>query len=300
MNATIMIQGTASGVGKSILATALCRIFTEDGYTVAPFKAQNISSNYYLLEDGQKIARAQAIMACACKIAPNTNMNPVLLMANDENMIEIIIKGKATKVPVNQFNYRDFAEKYFPQVVESFYTLSKGSDIVVIEGAGSPVEMNCNKFDIVNMGLAEAIRSPVLLVSDIVRGGIFASLYGTVMLLTEAQKSLIKGLVVNKFVGDINYFGDGKRIIEELCNTSVVGTVPYIDVNIEDEDNISDFGRCLKTESNIKERNNITSVESYYNYLDGEIDKVAKHFRCHLDMTEIYNILHCEARQTRC
>ena len=211
----IMVQGTSSSVGKSVLSTALCRIFKQDGYKVAPYKSQNMSSNFHTLTNGDIMARSQAIAAYACGIEPNADMNPILLIPSETTGSEVVLCGKPVGIMPN-ITYSEFKKKAFEQALECFQRLSSKYDIIVVEGAGSPVEMNLVKNDIVNMGLAEAIHSPIILVSDIIRGGVFASLYGTIMLLSKSQKALVKGLVINKFKGDISYFGDGKKIIAEL------------------------------------------------------------------------------------
>lgn len=282
----IMIQGTASGVGKSILTTALCRIFKEDGYSVAPFKAQNMSSNYHTLENGDKMARSQAIAAYACGCEPHPDMNPILLMPSPAGGTEVVLSGKEIGA-MNRFVYSDYKKRAFEEALAAFERLSAKYDVIVIEGAGSPVEMNLNKNDIVNMGFAEAVGAPVILVADINRGGVFASLYGTVMLFTESQRKLLKGLVVNKFRGDLQYFQDGKEIIEELCKKPVVGIVPYREVQLEDEDSLVDSG-AEKTRASL---GGTLSEETYRKLLDDEFDRLAAHFREHLDMKAVYEIL---------
>jgi len=278
MGKVIMIQGTSSGAGKSVLSTALCRIFKQDGYKVAPFKAQNMSSNYHTLANGDKMARSQAIAAYACGIAPHVDMNPVLLMPSDRTSADVILNGKSNGA-LDSPTYTEFKQNAFSHVLEAFHRLSSTHDIIVAEGAGSPVEMNLIQNDIVNMSFAEAVQAPVILISDITRGGTFASLYGTMMLLTEAQKALVKGLVVNKFKGDISYFGDGKSIIEQLCTTPVVGVIPHTAIKIEDEDSITDFGHEAKTR------------QLFENNMEQAFDELAAHFRTYLEMEKIYEII---------
>ena len=236
----IMIQGTSSGVGKSIFSVALCRIFTQEGYKVAPFKVQNMSSNMHILDDGRKIARSQAICAYACNIKPDYKMNPILLVPNN-NKTEVYLNGEY-KGHMDRFSYEDVKEDFFNQAIISFNSLCEQNDIIVIEGAGSPVELNLIKNDIVNMGFAKKVNAPVLLISDISRGGVFASLYGTINLMPEKEQDLIKGIIINKFRGKIKYFNDGKNIIENICKTDVLGILPYFDINIEDEDSLIDNG----------------------------------------------------------
>lgn len=279
----IMVQGTASGVGKSVLSTALCRIFKQKGFSVAPFKSQNMSSNYHLLDNGYKMARSQAIAAYACGISPSTDMNPILLMPNKTTGTEIILCGKSIG-EMSSLNYLEYKKKAFAESLEAFNRLSYLYDIIVIEGAGSPVEMNLIKNDIVNMGFAEKINAPVLLVSDINRGGVFASLYGTMMLFTKAQRALVKGLVINKFIGDIAFFDDGKRIIEELCNKPVVGIIPYTDIKLEDEHSLTDFGCAQKTRATLVGDEATCDDIKYMKFLDAQFDRIAKHFKKCLDM----------------
>ena len=277
MAKVIMIQGTSSGVGKSILSTALCRIFKKEGFNVAPFKAQNLSTNYHALKNGDKMARSQVLAAYACDIEPDTDMNPVLIMPSEKGS-EFILQGK----PISSFadiEYEKLREHAFNKILESFNRLAKKYDIIVIEGAGSPVEMNLIKSDIVNMALAQAVNSPIILVSDITRGGVFASLYGTINLLTKEQRELVKGIVVNKFIGDCKSFEDGKHIIEKLCNVPVLGVVPHTTIELEDEDNLSDFSSPHKTKILSK------------NEMAAEFERIATHFKKHLDMNNIFNIL---------
>ncbi|MEG0894682.1 MAG: cobyric acid synthase [Oscillospiraceae bacterium] len=289
MAKSIMIQGTSSGVGKSILSSALCRILKQDGYKVAPFKSQNMSSNYHLLPNGDKMARSQALAAYASGCTPSTDLNPILIMPTD-NQTTVIVNGKTIG---NMFSkeYSQYKKEAFNQVLSAYSRLDNEYDVIVVEGAGSPVEMNLVNNDIVNMGLAQKINSPVLLVSDIIRGGVFASLYGTMMLFTQAQRNLVKGLVVNKFKGNIEYFSDGKAIIENLCGKSVVGIVPYTQVKIEDEDSLTDFNSNLKTKQILINENDNKDTNDYLSLLDKEFDKLAGHFRKNLDMKKIYEII---------
>lgn len=282
----IMVQGTASGVGKSILSTALCRILVQNGLTVAPFKSQNMSSNYHLLPNGDKMARSQAIAAYACRIQPSADMNPILLMPHNTGGTQVILCGKSVG-NMSSLAYRAYKKKAREESLAALHRLSSAYDVIVVEGAGSPVEMNLIKDDIVNMGLAQAINAPVILVSDINRGGVFASLYGTMMLLSKEQRALVKGLVINKFKGDISHFGEGKSMIEQLCSKPVLGIIPYTDVRIEDEDSLTDFGCAQKTRASITAQTHSSDDESYMAFLDAEFDRIAQHFRMHLDMEKI-------------
>ena len=284
----LMIQGTSSGVGKSIFATALCRIFTNDGYKVAPFKVQNMSSNAHILENGDKMARSQAICAYACNVQPDYKMNPILLVPNNNNT-EVYLNGKY-KGNMDRFSYEDFKTKFLQEALNSFNKLCAENDIVVIEGAGSPVELNLIKNDIVNMGFATKVNAPVILISDIPRGGVFASLYGTINLMPKEQQNLIKGVVINKFKGNIHYFNDGKNIIEDICKKDVLGILPYFNINIEDDDSLVDDG-IVKTKEFLLNNLENKSESSYINYLHKQFDLLDNNFRNNLNMEKIYKIL---------
>lgn len=284
----LMIQGTSSGVGKSIFATALCRIFTNDGYKVAPFKVQNMSSNAHILQNGDKMARSQAICAYACNVQPDYKMNPILLVPNNNNT-EVYLNGKY-KGNMDRFSYEDVKTKFLQEALNSFNKLCTENDIVVIEGAGSPVELNLIKNDIVNMGFATKVNAPVILISDISRGGVFASLYGTINLMPKEQQNLIKGVVINKFKGNIHYFNDGKNIIEDICKKDVLGILPYFNINIEDEDSLVDDG-IVKTKEFLLNNLENKSESSYINYLHKQFDLLDNNFRNNLNMEKIYKIL---------
>ena len=285
----IMIQGTSSGVGKSIFSVALCRIFTQEGYKVAPFKVQNMSSNMHILDDGRKMARSQAICAYACNIKPDYKMNPILLVPNN-NKTEVYLNGEY-KGHMDRFSYEDVKEDFFNQAIISFNSLCEQNDIIVIEGAGSPVELNLIKNDIVNMGFAKKVNAPVLLISDISRGGVFASLYGTINLMPEKEQSLIKGIIINKFRGNIKYFNDGKNIIENICKIDVLGILPYFDINIEDEDSLIDNGVMKTKEMLLNNLKGEKTEDLYIDYLKSQFDTLANNFKDNLDMQKIYNIL---------
>ncbi len=282
----LMFQGTSSGVGKSITTTAICRILKEDGYKVAPFKVQNLSSNFFEFENGDKIAKSQVYQAYSCGIEPTVDMNPVLLAPNNDGGCDIFLQGKhfGSITSAMDSNLKD---ELFAAALESFERLCNEYDYVIVEGAGSPVEMNLNKYDIVNMGFAEKVNAPVILISDITRGGVFANLYGTVGLFTENQKSLVKGLIVNKFIGTIENFYDGVEIIEDLCKKKVIGVVPHTTIKLEDEDNLID------TSTGAKDANEFENVDNkkYQAFLDKEFSSLSKHFREFLDMEYIYSIL---------
>src|SRR5699024_10369511 len=229
----IMVQGTTSSAGKSMLCTALCRIFKEDGYKPYPFKAQNMSSKSYKTKEGFEISTAQALQAIASGLLAEPNMNPILLKPTSDKGSQVFIKGKfkQTMEAVDYFKYKTSLK---PMIKETYEGIEKISDIVVIEGAGSPAEINLKENDIVNMGIAEMADANVILIGDIDRGGVFASLYGTVMLLEEKERRRIKGLVINKFRGDKSLLEPGIDMIEELLNIPVIGTVPYVPLELAD------------------------------------------------------------------
>lgn len=239
MAKNIMLQGTMSNVGKSFLTAALCRIFRQDGYSVAPFKSQNMALNSFITPDGAEIGRAQALQAEAAGIEPSALMNPVLLKPTTDVGSQVIVGGKV-RGNMRAADYFRHKKELIPDIMNAYETLASQHDIIVIEGAGSPVELNLKADDIVNMGLAELVKSPVLLVGDIDRGGVFAQLIGTLQLLEPKENELIKGLVVNKFRGDISLFQDGIDILERRSGKTVAGVVPYINCDIEDEDSLSE------------------------------------------------------------
>ncbi len=238
MAKAIMIQGTMSNSGKSFLAAALCRIFKQDGYSCAPFKSQNMALNSYITKDGLEMGRAQVMQAEAAGTEPLAIMNPILLKPTTDNGSQIIVNGKAI-CNMDAKKYFQYKKELIPEIEKAYKTLSNSFDIIVIEGAGSPVELNLKKDDIVNMGMARFARSPVLLTGDIDRGGIFAQLLGTLMLLDPDEQNMVKGLVVNKFRGDKSIFQSGTDILREKGGKPVAGVIPYIDCDIEDEDSLS-------------------------------------------------------------
>ena len=240
MAKAIMIQGTMSNAGKSLLAAGLCRIFKQDGYRVAPFKSQNMALNSCITEEGLEMGRAQAVQAEAAGVPPCVDMNPILLKPASETGSQVIVRG----IPLKNMAAREyFAYKktLIPEILKSYNRLAEQYDIIVIEGAGSPAEINLKQDDIVNMGMAKLAKAPVLLAGDIDRGGVFAQLYGTISLLEEEEKAYVKGLIINKFRGDKTILDPGVKMLEDLCQIPVAGVVPYMDVQIEDEDSLSSF-----------------------------------------------------------
>lgn len=235
----IMVQGTMSNVGKSLIAAGLCRIFKQDGYSVAPFKSQNMALNSYITKENLEMGRAQVVQAKACGIEPMVCMNPILLKPTTDMGSQVIVNGEV----MGNMRAMDYFKKkweYIPMIKNAYEKLASQYDIVVIEGAGSPAEINLKADDIVNMGMAEIADAPVLLVGDIDKGGVFAQLIGTVMLLEKHEQERIKGLIINKFRGDKRILDPGLAMITEKCGKEILGVVPYMDVDIEEEDSLAE------------------------------------------------------------
>ena len=239
MAKAIMVQGTMSNAGKSLLAAGLCRIFKQDGYRVAPFKSQNMALNSFITEEGLEMGRAQVMQAEAAGIAPSVLMNPILLKPTNDVGSQVIVNGEVMGT-MSARDYFQYKKKLVPEVMKAYHTLAEQNDIIVIEGAGSPAEINLKAEDIVNMGMAKVAEAPVLLVGDIDRGGVFAQLYGTVELLEPDEREMIKGLIINKFRGDKTILDPGVKMLEEKCHIPVVGVAPYLDIQVEDEDSLTD------------------------------------------------------------
>ena len=235
----IMVQGTMSGAGKSLLCAALCRIFAQDGYRVAPFKSQNMALNSFVTRDGLEMGRAQVVQAQAAGVEPDVRMNPILLKPSSDTGSQVIVGGEV-RGQMSAAAYFRMKRQLIPEILAAFDSLSAEADIVVIEGAGSPAEINLKADDIVNMGLAKLVDAPVLLAGDIDRGGVFAQLYGTVALLEPEERARIAGLVINKFRGDVDILRPGLAMLEEKTGLPVLGVVPYLHVEIEDEDSLSE------------------------------------------------------------
>ena len=239
MAKTIMVLGTCSNAGKSVLTAGLCRILKQDGYKVAPFKAQNMALNSYITKDGMEMGRAQVMQAEACRIEPDCRMNPILLKPTSDQGSQVIINGEV----FGNFSAKDFyreKSKFRENIRKAFDSLSEEYDVIVMEGAGSPAEINLKEDDLVNMGMAKMADAPVLLVGDIDRGGVFASLAGTMLLFNEEERERVKGVIINKFRGDVTILEPGLRMLEDIIHVPVAGVVPYMDLDLDDEDSLTD------------------------------------------------------------
>ncbi len=238
MAKAIMLQGTASNAGKSLLAAGLCRIFRQDGYRVAPFKSQNMALNSAITADGLEMGRAQVMQAQAAGVEPDVRMNPILLKPTSDVGSQVIVRG-IPRGTMRAGDYFQYKKNLISDVMEAYESLAAEYDIIVIEGAGSPAEINLKEDDLVNMGMARRAGAPVLLCGDIDRGGVFASLYGTVKLLEPEEQARIKGLIINKFRGDVDILRPGLGQLEALTGKPVLGVVPMLDVDVDDEDSLS-------------------------------------------------------------
>ncbi|HSA98779.1 MAG TPA: cobyric acid synthase [Candidatus Nitrosotenuis sp.] len=277
MSRTLMIQGTSSGAGKTTLVTALCRIFANSGYSVAPFKSQNMS-NYSYRESGFEISQAQAIQAVASKTEISPHMNPILLKPLGNYRSSVLLQGKFYKEMTADAYYKKFAlTKGFQVALESLAILQKKYDLIVMEGAGSPAEINMQNYDIANMLLAEKTKSPVILVTDIERGGSFASLVGTMSLLPEQHKQLVRGFVINKFRGNINILTPGFKRLRQITSKSVLGVIPLIEMDLPNEDSLDDKISLFKKQNKKK--------------LDTEIERLARTVKKNLDIKSLERLL---------
>ena len=279
MTKSLMIQGTSSGAGKTILVTALCRIFSDLGYTVSPFKAQNMS-NYSYVTKQFEISRAQAIQALAARTDINPLQNPILLKPLGNYRSSVFVNGQFFKNMHASNYYENFVLKTgFKTAVNAFDELSKSHEIIFLEGAGSPAEINLQKFDITNMKIAQKTNSPVLLITDIERGGAFASIIGTMELIEKKYSDLVKGFVVNKFRGDIEILKPGFKKLRKMTGLPVFGTIPLVNFDIPDEDSIGTSSKNLKWNS--------TSLKK----LDKEINKIAKVVKSSLNIRQVEKLL---------
>ena len=238
MAKVIMVQGTMSNAGKSLLVAGLCRIFKQDGYRVAPFKSQNMALNSFITKEGLEMGRAQVMQAEAAGMEPSVLMNPILLKPTNHIGSQVIVNGKVLG-NMSARDYFAYKKQLVPDILHAFSELEKRADIIVIEGAGSPAEINLKENDIVNMGMAKMVDAPVLLTGDIDRGGVFAQLLGTIMLLEPEEKQRVRGLIINKFRGDKSILDPGVVMLEERGGIPVVGVVPYMELSLADEDSLS-------------------------------------------------------------
>ncbi len=274
----IMIQGTMSSAGKSLLTTGLCRLFRQDGYSVAPFKSQNMSRNFHVTDDGLEMSRAQVTQAEAAGAKPDVLMNPILLKPVTDIGSQVIVNG-LPRGHMRAAEYFEYKKTLIPDIMTAFETLAAQHDIIVIEGAGSPAEINLKENDIVNMGLAKMIDAPVLLVGDIDCGGVFAQIVGTLALLEDDERARVKGTIVNKFRGDIELLRPGLAMLEGKSGKPVVGVLPYLDVKIEEEDSL------------IRGAAKNSSRHGDPAYRQEQYDKLAQAIRKNLDIAYVYSIL---------
>lgn len=273
---TLMITGTNSSAGKSFLVTALCRYFAKKNIKVFPFKSQNMSRNFYLTEDGKKMSTAQATQAFACNLKPDVRMNPILLVPKTNTGSDVYLLGEYVdhKDARELFKWKEDKATFIKDVFDS---IKKEYDLVIIEGAGSPAEINLRENDIVNMGLADLVDANVILVGDIEKGGVFASLYGTVKILEKSDSDRIKGLIINKFRGDASLLDSGIEQLEKMTDKKFLGVIPYSDVFLEDEDSLTEYKKKI-----IK-----IGDEDFIKELDKACDLINEH----LDMEAIESLL---------
>ena len=272
---SLMIQGTASGVGKTTLVAALCRIFSDKGYTVAPFKSQNMSNFGYATPDFE-ISRAQVIQAIGARCKIESDLNPIMLKPLGNYYSSVYLNGKRYKKMHAKDYYSNFVNtKGIKAATDSLFRLQNNNDLVILEGAGSPAEINLQKYDIANMKIAQKANASVLLVADIDKGGSFASLVGTMALIEKKYQKLIKGFVLNKFRGDIDVLKPGFRKIKQLTKIPVLGTIPMLKMNLPEEDSLN-----VKAKEITWTKNNISKI-------DKELDKLAKVVKNNLDLKKI-------------
>jgi adenosylcobyric acid synthase len=235
----IMIQGTTSGAGKSTIAIGLCRLFSDRGYNVAPFKAQNMSSNFFITSGGSKMALVQAIQAVAARKEPDPRMNPILLKPLGEYRSTVFLNGRFYSEMYAKEYYEKFVmQQAFTMVLKALESLRSENDIIVIEGAGSPSEINIAKYDIANMLLAQEVGAPVIIVADIERGGCFASIVGTAQLLKPTHRAMVKGFLINKFRGDITLIAPAIKEVQKMTKKRILGIIPKIEFNLPEEDSL--------------------------------------------------------------
>jgi len=269
MKKAIMIMGTASGVGKSTVVLTLCRLLKERGYKVAPFKAQNITSRVHVLPDKKMMANSSKQAALACGMVPHIDMAPVLLKPSKSGGVDLFLHGER----IEEKDFYKMRDRLFNEAFAAYKRLLANYDVVVIEGAGSPVELNLMDQDIVNLHFAKRAKVPAILVSDIHRGGVYASIYGTLALMSPEERALFQGVIVNKFMGDPVTFGDGSKIMEDVTELPVLGVLPHVAVDLEDEDGLT-----------VKEKVLDIDEELAISQLAAEMEK-------HLDVAAILEIM---------
>ncbi len=276
-----MFVGTGSDVGKSVVAAAFCRIFRQDGYRPAPFKAQNMSLNSYATPDGLELGRAQAVQAEAAGIPCEADMNPILLKPQSDHTSQVVLLGRPDSNQSAGSYFRKEGRDRFRNVAhEAFNRLASRFNPIVMEGAGSVSEINLREVDIVNMPMALYAHANVILVADIDRGGVFASIYGSIMLMTPEERSHIKGIIINKFRGDISLFESGAKMIEQLCGIPVLGILPYFrDIHIEEEDSVS---LQVKSRQAVKGKVNVAVVLLRHMSNFTDFDALEQDSRLHL------------------
>lgn len=256
MAKVIMVQGTMSNAGKTFICAGLCRVFKQDGYRVAPFKSQNMALNSFITKEGLEMGRAQVMQAEAAGIEPNVAMNPILLKPTSNMGSQVIVNGEVYE-NMSAKEYFSYKKELIPEIMKAYHKLEEQVDIIVIEGAGSPAEINLKNDDIVNMGMAKLVDAPVLLVGDIDRGGVFAQIYGTIELLEPEEKERIKGIIINKFRGDKSILEPGLAMLYDKCKIPVTGVLPYEMIDIDDEDSLADR---LNNESIIGKKETVDTI----------------------------------------
>lgn len=278
----IMLLGTGSNVGKSIITAGLCRIFYQDGYSVAPFKSQNMALNSFITKDGKEMGRAQVVQAEAANIEPESWMNPILLKPTTDRKSQVIVNGKVYK-NMDAREYFAYKHNLKKDIMKAYSHIRDSFDICVLEGAGSPAEINLKEDDIVNTGMAEMADAPVILVADIDRGGVFASIYGTIKLLLPHEQERIRGVIINKFRGDKTLLEPGIEMIEELTGVPVLGVVPYVKLGIEEEDSLGidkynekKEGKVRISVIKLKHISNFTDIDALSHYEDVSLKYVEK------------------------
>ena len=275
----IMVQGTTSGAGKSTIAIGLCRLFSDQGYNVAPFKAQNMSSNFFTTSSGSKMALVQAIQAVAARKEPEPRMNPILLKPLGEYRSSVFMNGRFYSEMYAKEYYEKFVlQQGFTMVLKALDSLRSENDVIVIEGAGSPSEINIAKYDIANMLLAQEVGAPVIIVADIERGGCFASIVGTALLLKPTHRAMVKGFLINKFRGDITLLAPAIKEVQKMTKKRILGILPKIEFNLPEEDSL--VGGSMTRKSDVPR-------ESW----NWQIDLIAKAIKESIDMERVSKVV---------